>query len=242
MKTFATTFGTKNFSESHLLWELTAKNKVDKCIPYNEDDLDAQFLKKNDDIFQFKKGFGYYVWKPYCILKTMNQMEEGDVCVYTDVCSTFIEELDPLFQECVKNGGIYLFDNRNVHPKRGTWHNSPWVKGDCFSMMDCDTEKYHKGLHVDAAFQVYQKNKKTMEFLEEYSFYCQNINIITEVPNIQGVNQPDFYEHRYDQSVLSLLSIKHNITLGREPSQWGADGITAESPYSTLFNHHRSRR
>ena len=65
----------------------------------------------------------------------MNKLEEGDICLYTDVCVTIIEDLEPLFNLCIQNGGIYLFDNRNVHPQQSTWHNSPWVKGDCFSMM-----------------------------------------------------------------------------------------------------------
>lgn len=242
MNTHIITFGTSDFQESLSLLSLTAKSRADEFISFNENDIEESFKEKNKEIFQYKRGFGYYIWKPYFILKTLNQMKEGDVCLYMDICSYPIADLTPIFNLCVENGGIYLFDNRNVHPQRKPWHNSPWVKGDCFSLMNCDTPEFHLGNHVDGAFQVYQKNSKTIKFVEEYLMFCENPNIVTDLPNIHGTNRPDFYEHRHDQAVLSLLSIKHKILLGREPSQWGQDGINGDSLYPTLFNHHRSRK
>lgn len=242
MKTYITTFGTSDYSESHALLASIAVKYADHYIPYDEKDIDKEFIEKNKRIFKYKKGFGYFVWKPYFILKTLEKMNDGDVCLYMDVCAYPISDLAPIFNLCVQNGGIYLFDNRNVNPEKKPWDNSAWVKGDCFSMMDCDTPEYHHGLHVDAAFQVYQKGPRAIEFLKEYLKYCENENIITDLPSIVGKDRPNFYENRYDQAVLSLLSIKHKITLGREPSQWGTHGIDSDSLYPTLFNHHRSRR
>jgi hypothetical protein len=72
-------------------------------------------------------------------------------------------------------------------------------------------------------------------------------------------NLQSFKDHRHDQSILSILAVKHNLEIFRDPSRWGnahkmpefrekgeflesgdyADKIYYNSPYATLLDHYR---
>ena len=50
----------------------------DKEIAFNPSNIDAKFFQKYRNILEQKKGGGYWLWKPYFILKTLNDLNEGD--------------------------------------------------------------------------------------------------------------------------------------------------------------------
>ena len=63
---------------------------------------------------------------------------------------------------------------------------------------------------------------------------------------VSGHTKPNFMEfkdHRHDQSVLTILSVKYNFELFRDPTQFGNDFKDQfnNSPYDQLFNHHRGK-
>jgi len=59
-------------------------------------------------------------------------------------------------------------------------------------------------------------------FFEECLRFAQDPRILTEAPNTCGLaNYPDFFEHRFDQSILSLLARKYEIAVVPDISQWG---------------------
>ena len=39
----------------------------------------SSFIENN------KKGYGYWLWKPYIIKKTLEKMKKGDILLYLDV-------------------------------------------------------------------------------------------------------------------------------------------------------------
>ena len=61
-----------------------------------------------------------------------------------------------------------------------------------------------------------------------------------DLDNLEG-----FKEHRHDQSVLSILAIKNEIQLHRDPSQYGMYWINdtkwKDSNYGTVLRLHRDR-
>ena len=50
-------------------------------------------------------------------------------------------------------------------------------------------------------------------------------------------NYPEFRDHRHDQSILSILQVKHQITTYEDPSQFGNN--FREEGFRQLINHHR---
>ena len=56
---------------------------------YNESHLDRKFMNIfYDKIYTgggISRGFGYWVWKPYIILKTLENLKDGEILQYTDI-------------------------------------------------------------------------------------------------------------------------------------------------------------
>ena len=242
MKKILVTFGTPKWYNAKTKLIQTAKQfGLNGCADFDDTKIEPTFYNENSEIFKYRRGFGYWLWKPYIILKTLEQVDDGDIVFYSDSGSLIVNPLDELFEICSKNNGILLFDNRDGTPtENDIWINKNWTKADCFIMMNCDTELYHNSNQVDACYQIYQKNAKSIEFVKQYLKYCQNINIISDLQNINTI-RPEFAcfrDHRHDQSVLSLLAITNNIHIEREPSQWGYRTNSNQSKIK--FYHHRN--
>ena len=122
--------------------------------------------------------------------------------------------------------------------------NRAWTKRDCFVLMKCDSPKYWDAEQLMGSFSVFINNERSRKFVKEWMNYCCNENIISDVPNRCGLaNFPEFKDHRHDQSILSLLAIKHDLEIYRAPCQHGDGNKKAykNSPYETLLNHHRKK-
>jgi hypothetical protein len=137
------------------------------------------------------------------------------------------------------NNGIILFDNRDGMTNGEAAQNFISCKKDCFVLMDCDEEEFINGPHLNASYLIFKNNELSRSFVAEWLHYCQNKEILTDTHNKFGSNYPGYYDHRHDQSVLSLLAIKYKIKPIVDPSEWGnACGIRE---YPQIFLHHRRK-
>lgn len=186
---------------------------IDKTISWTEEKLKkTDFYKKNKNILKQPRGAGYWMWKPYIILEAFKKMNSGDILFYVDSGVEIIDKVKPLCDLCEKQKGILLFNAINK--------NKFWTKKDCFVYMDCDYKEYFEHSQFMGGYQIYQKSRKSIKFLNEYLKFVQYDFLVddstSEAKNIKG-----FKEHRHDQSVLSNLAIKYGIQGFRNPSQGG---------------------
>jgi len=74
----------------------------DVGIGFTDLDLqnDTDFWNKHSDfILSNRRGFGYWIWKSYLIMKTMEKMEENDVLLYLDAgCEINMSEKEFLLE------------------------------------------------------------------------------------------------------------------------------------------------
>jgi hypothetical protein len=223
----------------------------------------TDFYKKNEEILSNVRTMGDWLWKPYIISEVLKTLAEGDIIIYCDAGVEIIADLSPVISICMKNEPILLFGN-------GNYINLNWTKRDSFVLTDCDKEEYWYAPHCDAAFLIFRKNELSSNFVNQWLEYGCNKHVITTLPNICGKeNLPGFIEHRWDQSILSLLAQKYKLSLYRMPTQFGNHYKMHEyrvqnefncinqsnqsqlnyynvipyynSPYGQLLNHHRSR-
>lgn len=228
--------GPKWYRSQALLNESAKKYKLSGCISYTDQGRNWEFVKKYKHIFKETRGYGFWQWKPLILLDAMSKLQDGDIVFYSDSGSCIVNSLDYIFDICNEKE-IVLFDNRDGNYERTTHKNINWTKRDCFILMNCDEEKYHNASQVDGSYQFYKKTKNVIEFLNVYKTYCSNENIISDLPNITKENYPQFIDHRHDQSILSLMAVKYNVSLLPEPSEWG--NYLQNRPYPQLFWHHR---
>ncbi len=189
--------------------------QFDKSIPYSPKDIDRGFYKKNKHILQLKRGNGYWLWKPYIVKKTLEKLNWGDYLYYSDSGSYFTGSIHPLIAHAESvNQDLIVFELRLFE--------KDWTKRDAFVLMDCDSPKYTDSRQRISGHHLWKKTPFAMQFIGEQLQYSMDERIITDMENQCGLpNYPGFKEHRHDQSIMSLLSKKHNLRAFRVPQKCG---------------------
>lgn len=241
-KIVAITYSNKKYIKTAKLNIRTAKRngRVDETIRYTPKDIDIGFWNENKKILEMVKGNGYWLWKPYFIDKTLKEMEQGDILIYVDAGSMYVDKVSKLIKAMDKSEVsrmIFSLENGKTERK--------YTKRDAFILLDCDSYEYSNTLQADASVIVLVNNDENRELCEEWLQYATDERILTDLENTQGMdNYSDYINHRYDQSVLSLLAKKFHSIFFRDPSQFGMqntypDDVIARSSYPQILNHHR---
>lgn len=238
MKKILISFSTPRFRTAQQKLSESAENKsFDYIVKYTENDLDSEFYEKYTNIMIQSRGFGYWLWKPYIIKKELERCNYGDVVCYVDSSNIVLKDSSEFIFD--SDESIKLFENKDSNPHGQVWLNNQWTKRDCFILMGCDGEKYWNGPQANASYQIYRKDEKSLNFVDELFQYCTDERILTDLSNSIEDNLPEFSDHRHDQSVLSLLAIKKDIKFNLDPSldQFDLNGILN----TRSFDHCRGR-
>ena len=201
-KIVAISYASNKYLKQLTINKLTAINvgKVDEYYTYKFDDIDLNFLKNNKGILSRSRGNGYWLWKPYFILKTFKEkLNKGDYLIYTDAGIFYLDKVEKLIK--------YMKSiNEDIWIKRLTHLEKRYSKRDAFILLDADYPIYTETFQYMAAIQIYKKSKFSEMFLEKLLNYSTDKRIITDDPNTQGLpNYPGFKSNRHDQTVLSIL-------------------------------------
>lgn len=213
----AINYADEKFRKSQLYNTKTAykRGKVDRVIEYSPNDIDEEFRMRNKSIFSYERGAGLWLWKPYIILKTLEEIDNGDYIFYCDSGAYYINKVQHLIN-CMEsnNEEIMLYELPLV--------SKQWTKAETFKFLDCDNSNYKESNQILATYMLIKKSKKTLEFFKEFLEICCDEKCIS--PNLfedKIQNDEVFIAHREDQSILSILCTKYNITPFKEPSQFG---------------------
>ena len=205
-KIVAISYGNNNFRVEVQFNKKSALEiaEVDEFYVYGPEDIEPEFKKKNEYILSNSKGNGYWLWKPYFILKTLkNKLNDGDYLIYSDAGILYINKAQLIIDFLKeRKAEIYFY--------RLPFLEKYYTKRDAFILLGADSPFFTETGQFNAAFQVYKKSKFTEIFLEEYLNYAQDKRIITDDENIMGFpNYKGFTQHRHDQSILSILAKKY---------------------------------
>lgn len=182
----------------------------DYIYPKTEIDL------KNDEVFWNKhknfiinssKGYGYWLWKPYLIMKTMEEMEDNDILLYADAGC--------IIQDCHKSELTRLFEKveSDLIIASLTCNENGYSKMDLIKHLDMENSKLLRVNQIQASAIIIKKCKKTMNLVKEWYNISCNYHLIDDSPSIEP-NTESFKEHRHDQSIFSLLVKKYDIHKG----------------------------
>ena len=178
-----------------------------------EHDLPRDFKEKHKDkLILGSRGYGYWIWKPYLILRHLDKLQNGDVLVYADCGShvnprghkVFGDYLD-MARSC--DTGILGFNL-----PAGRYLEYQWTKADLLYHFDAYTNRdVVLSPQIEANTIIIVKNTGSVNFIEKwYGVFEEDFNLINDTPS-KRPNYPGFIEHRHDQSCFSILGKLNNI-------------------------------
>lgn len=170
-----------------------------------KEDLEAddEFLEHIPFILENPRGFGYWIWKPYIILKKLRELPEGDILLYCDACTLLKKEGKSRFQEYIellqKNPEQCLFV-KNALPI------GMWCKMDVLSELSPVDISNEADILSGVIFVA--ATPENIRFFEIFYRTACNYHMIDDSPS-QRPNLEIFKEHRHDQSLFTILAYKH---------------------------------
>lgn len=191
-------------ARKRIVHEASALRKFDKIISLDEGDLDESYLDKYGGFIKSNpRGFGYWIWKPYVINKTLSELSEGDILVYADSGCAINYKNRSKFDKYINltmnsKLGILCFSNGFIEKQ--------WDKGDLIEFMECrNRSDILDSMQIMAGIIVVEKNADSLMFINNWCSYVHdNLDLLDDSPS-RAKNEDGFVENRHDQSFFSLL-------------------------------------
>lgn len=178
----------------------------------------APFIIKNT------RGYGYWIWKPYIILKILEEIPSGSFLLYADSgCSFSVsgqKRFDEYFQLLHQHqADILCFQMEHIE--------SRWTKRDTILYMNATDKDVQSG-QIHATISLWRKTAFTIDFARRWldTVTTNNYHLVDDTPSIVP-ESPQFTDHRHDQSVFSLMLKKAPKikVLADETWAWDMDSI-----------------
>ncbi len=216
MRIHLVTFATPRFRHRQLFlgWSALANGVAHSVTHWTPNKLlVAGFEQRCPTIRLSERGSGFYAWKPFIIQKKLEETPEGDIVFYCDVGRTFPYKL--------LSGSLQVFldwmqqHEQSVMPGvQIPWSGpmSMWTKRDAFVATSLDTPSIHATAPIQASFSIWINGLDSKEIVAEWMNLSAQRQLISDDPCVMGLpNLPGFREHRWDQSLSSLVCLKHGI-------------------------------
>ncbi len=89
--------------------------------------------------------------------------------------------------------------------------NREWTKRDTFIYSNADSEQYYNAHQIWSSLMGFGKERKTEVLLNEYMAVCKIPGASTELPSEQAKELDGFREHRWEQSIMSILVERYKL-------------------------------
>lgn len=194
----------------------------------------TEFYEQNKAILDHPRA-GYWLWKPFVILDTLQRIKDGDYLIYADAGVEFVNSIQHITDRM--EGDIWLFGNMYNHLH--------WCKADVFIPILSNDYYNYQGKQCQASVIVIRKTRIAEQFINQWLEWCCIPGMIDDSPS-KLPNHPEFQEHRHDQAILACCAIRDSIPLHWWPAMYNCGAFTYDhsgynDDYPILFHHHRCR-
>ena len=154
--------------------------------------------------YRVLSGSSYnWAFKPIVIRDALSMLASGDVLMWVDSNDILISDPQPILDFAVSHN-LFLHDHTPSY-----YPNKDWTYRDMFVRMGCDEEKYWNFGQVQVNIMAFCKTQFTIDFVDEWVRYATDYD--TMVANTMQ-NFDSFRDHRYEQSICSILTAKYGLT------------------------------
>lgn len=192
------------------------------CFSYCND------LLEHKKFMESTRAYGFWIWKFFLISELMKSIPENDVICYADVGCTFNingkKRMCEYYDNVIENGSL-CFDTCYLERE--------YTKSDTYFKVFPNNEAY---LHTEhrCSTAYFLKNTKENRFIidecklisteNNYHYIDDSESIIKNHKTFKG-------EHRFDQSIFSLLSKKYNFYCIPDETYWHPNWSTDGKEY-----------
>lgn len=118
---------THNHYLDKLLQSVEIYGKEFKIIIFNKNDINNEFVEKNNSILNCNRCGCYWLWEPYIINETLKKINNDDIIFYIDSKYYFIENFTNLYIDYMKNNDLLIWKNK---PTESNGYIKNWCKMD----------------------------------------------------------------------------------------------------------------
>lgn len=180
---------------------------------YTIDDLkeDEEFWNKHQTFFENNRMYGYCMWKPYIINKTIEKLNDGDILLYLDSgCELISNEKEHLLfyiNEAVKKDKLFASYTPDAPEYK-------FCKMDLIHKLEMNNHEEDLNLfQIQAGFIFLEITPEIRRVINEwYYFASSDYHNIDDSPSLLP-NAEGFIDHRHDQSIFSLLVKKNKLNI-----------------------------
>ena len=184
----------------------------DEVILYTPDDLSDEI--KAHPLMQYRRGGGYWLWKPWLIHKTLCEHEPGDIVVYADAGSTLRKspEWKRLF-ELMENYDTLCFQYAETVPEFARWGNACtkikyWTKKSMLSYLDdyFHDSGYRENCKIMGGL-LFMKNPDNSLLRHWLDFSLNHPDLVVDpTPKEMKDQEPGFAYHKHEQSIITAFA------------------------------------
>jgi hypothetical protein len=179
----------------------------DVIHPWCEDELkDTQeFWERHCDFIEKNpRGYGYWIWKPYIIKKTMEEALDGDSVLYLDSgCELLLEKRAMLAADMESAEKLLILG-------QPTQVEAEYTKADLLAEMGISHPYHLFSPQLQAGAILFHVCPTTRSLVHDWYELASDYKNIDDSPSTLP-NFPFFSEHRHDQSVFSLLVKEYGL-------------------------------
>lgn len=149
-------------------------------------------------------GGGYWLWKPYVCLKTLEKCDDSDIVVYSD-CGNKVfrhKQWDMYWNWMYTNHAVFFYNGGHM----GQWSRKVLIE-DYIPFVPMLRNMYQ----IQSGFIIYRKD--AMRIFEEWLDKMMNYPdyVIDADAGMKDKEYPEFIESRHGQAVLSAVVYRHCI-------------------------------
>ena len=219
------TFATDSFQRmGRVLGVVSIHRGFDSFYLFNSDDYQEDFKIKNLETLSLSRGGGYWLWKPYIILRAIEKYPQEDFLLYLD-SGALPKSPAKQYKSLISDSRIHVWAENASQIKT-------WTDPEVLALFGENSE-YGDEPMIWAGV-IAAKNSQLLEKFAQYWLQlCEDPKKLHPETSTNFKKTPGFVWHRHDQSLLSLI-------VAENPEWFVVHSVKSQEPWARHFDRHRN--
>lgn len=210
MKKYLISYGDENYAlRKERFWQSAQYSCFfNKVQIFSPEGMDANFYNRPYAALKSQRGGGYWIWKPYFVKKALDALDDNDILCYLDVGCTINTSASERFNDyldmlSIAKTGTLAFSLEHKE--------SRFTKQEVFNHFN-SSENIINSEQLLAGILLFRKCTHSAMLVNQwYQTAIDHSSLFTD--EIEIPQRPDFFDHRHDQSIFSVIRKTHGALI-----------------------------